>query len=82
MPSDPIDPKHIIDGMTARRLCQSLNQRRVPLSRNTFGRWRRDRAFPDPIITTESGVELWDERQVKAWVKHQRIVRKFRVARD
>jgi predicted DNA-binding transcriptional regulator AlpA len=80
--AEPIEPKHIIDGMTARRLCRNLNQRRQPLSRNTFGRWRRERAFPAPIVTTESGVELWDQRAVLAWVKHQRITRKFRVARD
>lgn len=79
---EPIPPRYIIDATTARRLCRTLSQRRQPLSRNTLGRWRKNRRFPDPFLTTESGVELWDERAVREWVKEQRRTREFRIARD
>lgn len=51
----------IIDNAGTRELCGGV-------SRHTLIRWRADHDFPEPILTLTT-TELWDRREVEAWLK-------------
>lgn len=70
-----IDPGDIIGGLEARQLAGGV-------SRATLLRWRADHGFPEPIRTLEGGIELWDRRQVKAWLKESKDWRRKRRRRS
>jgi predicted DNA-binding transcriptional regulator AlpA len=59
----------VIDSVTVRRLAAPASLQKKPISRNALLRWRADRDFPAPFKRTESGIELWDAREVRRWVR-------------
>lgn len=38
------------------------------VTRHTLLRWRTEEQFPPPVLETD-GVELWDAREVRAWLR-------------
>lgn len=67
-PPPCLHPTHIISASQIRQLA-GIRQR------NTLIRWRRDRDFPAPIRTVPGPggqVELWDIREVRAWLQRRR----------
>lgn len=63
-----INPRDIIANSQVRKLCGGI-------ARGTLIRWRATEGFPEPIRKVpgpgSSQVELWDRRQVKAWMKER-----------
>lgn len=61
-----IHPRDILLAADVRRLCGITTRR-------TLLRWRATKGFPEPfrVIRQRRGVdlELWDRRDVKAWLK-------------
>lgn len=76
--TEPIPPDEVIDSVTVRWLARRAavqprrSRRSASVSRNTLIRWRESRGFPAPFKQTEGGVELWDAREVRAWIAKQR----------
>ena len=60
---DLVPHTDLIRNETVRGLCGGI-------SRNTLLAWRRERGFPQPLDV--DGLELWDRRQVKDWIKGNR----------
>jgi hypothetical protein len=75
-PARPTIPIHEIVGAAQVRNLAS-GRRHKPISRHTLIAWREG-DFPKPIRTLEgagpggSDVELWDGREVRAWLKARR----------
>lgn len=60
--AEKISPRDIIDVTDIRTIGGVTNRRSVI-------RWRQDPTFPKPIRTTGGGVELFDRRAVRKWLK-------------
>lgn len=63
---DPIPPRQIVGNQEVRKMCGGI-------TRTTLLAWRRTEAFPTPIRTLAGTpkTELWDARQVRAWLKQR-----------
>lgn len=59
----PLLPKQIVGNSEVRRMCGGI-------TRHTLIRWRDLEQFPTPIRTLDAG-ELWDAREVQAWLKQR-----------
>jgi hypothetical protein len=66
-------PRDLLLTSDVRRMA-SLN--RQPITRHTLIRWRAEKGFPEPVRSIKVGrgrraqtVDLWDRRDVKAWLK-------------
>lgn len=64
-----LHPRHIMLTADVRRLAGGV-------SRGTLLRWREVRGFPEPVRSIRVGrgrrsqvVELWDRRDVRAWLR-------------
>lgn len=64
-----IHPDDLLSNESARQLCAHYLGQEVPVTRATLIRWRQARGFPAPLPCSRAGVELWDARQVRAWVQ-------------
>lgn len=67
-------PRDIIGNKEVRRMC---GPRGGPaITRHTLIRWRADLGFPEPIRALSgrghTKTELWDARQVRAWLRERR----------
>lgn len=77
--TEPVPPGFIIGPATARQLASKARRPGGPksgrqnteITRRTFIAWRRVRGFPEPFLTVE-GMDLYDARAVRAWVREQR----------
>lgn len=61
---EPVPPGQIVGVYEVRRLCGGI-------SRPTLIRWRTQPGFPEPIRKLKGNVELWDARDVRAWLKQR-----------
>jgi hypothetical protein len=62
---EPLLPRDIIGGAEVRRMCGGI-------TRHTLINWREKRSFPAPVrVLRDTKVELWDARQVRAWLRAQ-----------
>lgn len=59
----PVD--EIVGNAAVRRMCSTT---KTPITRHTLIRWRETEEFPQPIRVTD-GVELWDAREVRDWLR-------------
>lgn len=70
-----VHPDDIIGALDIRNMASG--RRQTPISRHTLAAWRAD-SFPKPIRVLEGAgpggadVELFDRRQVLAWLKERR----------
>lgn len=56
-----VRPRDIVGTAEVRRMCGGI-------TRHTLLKWRADRGFPPPIRKLRQG-EVWDARDVRAWIK-------------
>ncbi len=47
------------------------------ITRGTFARWRSEFGFPEPVRVIEAA-ELWDRREVVAWLERAKFRRRRR----
>lgn len=57
---EPLRPRDILGNAEVRKLAGGI-------TRHTLLRWRELHAFPEPFKRLECG-ELWDRREVRAWL--------------
>ena len=63
--SEPVPPREMIGNAQVRDLAGGI-------TRHTLLAWRRDQDFPAPVAVVPgqgSGTEVWDRREVQAWLK-------------
>lgn len=66
MSTEPIPPRHIAGNAEIRHICGGI-------TRHTLIAWRKTEGFPEPVrVLRRSKVELWDARQVRAWLAQRR----------
>jgi hypothetical protein len=69
----PIPWKDVVGNADVRHtVARRLHGRQKPIARGTLLRLRETRGFPAPVRELRGGVELWDARQVRAWILEQR----------
>lgn len=66
--AEPVPPADLIGNAAVRELCGGV-------SRHTLIAWRREQNFPAPVATIDR-TDVWDRRQVKAWLKERERVRR------
>lgn len=66
----PVPPRDILGNLETRRLAGRALGGRKPVTRATLIRWRETGGFPDPIRKVAAG-ELWDRREVVAWLRER-----------
>lgn len=64
-----LHPDDLLGNEAARQLCAHYLGQDTPVTRATLAKWRRSSGFPAPLPCARAGVELWDARQVRAWVQ-------------
>lgn len=79
---DAIPPKHLVDTAEVRKIAgRSLSANRKPVTRHTLLTWRERHGFPAPLDAPKVSGDLWDVREVRAWVR-DRAAEKARQASD
>lgn len=64
--------RDIVGNLAVRKMCGRVTREdHRPIMRHTLIAWRESRGFPEPLDAPRAGAELWDAREVRAWLREQ-----------